>query len=101
MALSAFTFSWFLRPRKPTPVKNSTYECGILPQGSAWIQYNVVYYLFALIFVIFDVEVVFLFPWAITFKTLGPFAYVEMLIFIFILLLGLAYSWKKGILKWQ
>src|SRR3989304_10507558 len=92
MALAAFTFSWFLRPKNPTPGKTSTYECGELPQGSAWIQYNAVYYLFALIFVIFDVEVVFLIPWAVAFKTLGAFAYVEILIFIFILLLGLAYA---------
>ena len=101
MALGAFTFSWFLRPHKPTPGKTSSYECGELPQGIAWIQYNVVYYLFALIFVIFDIEVVFLIPWAVAFKTLGISAYIEMLIFIFILLLGLAYAWKKGALKWQ
>ena len=101
MALAAFTFSWFLRPKNPTPGKASTYECGEVPQGSAWIQYNVVYYLFALIFVIFDVEVIFIIPWALVFRSLGITAYIEMLIFIFILLLGLAYAWKKGALKWQ
>lgn len=101
MALAAFTFSWFLRPKNPTSGKSSTYECGEIPQGSAWIQYNVVYYLFALIFVIFDVEVVFIIPWALVFRSLGIAAYIEMLIFIFILLLGLAYAWKKGVLKWQ
>ena len=68
--------------------------------GSSWIQYNVGYYIFALIFVIFDVEVIFLFPWAVAFKKLGLFALVEMFIFLAILIFGLAYAWKKGALRW-
>lgn len=96
-----FIANWMLRPSKPTKRKSAIYECGELPIGNSWIQFNVRYYLFALIFVIFDVEVVFLFPWAVVFKSLGLFAFIEMLVFIVILLIGLAYAWRKGILKWS
>src|SRR3990167_7235533 len=93
----AFVVSWLLRPRLPTEaVKNSPYECGEIVKGNARVQFNVRYYLFALIFVIFDVEVLFVMPWAVVFKQLGMVAYIEMLIFIFILTLGLLYAWKKG-----
>jgi NADH:ubiquinone oxidoreductase subunit 3 (subunit A) len=76
------------------------YECGELPEGSAWIRFNIRFYVLALIFIIFDVEIVFLLPWAVVFKNLGMFAYVEGLIFIAILVVGLAYVWKKGDLEW-
>ncbi len=76
------------------------YECGELPEGQAWIRFNIRFYVLALIFIIFDVEIVFLLPWAVVFKKLGPFAYVEGLIFIAILVVGLAYVWKKGDLEW-
>jgi len=76
------------------------YECGELPEGSAWIRFNIRFYVLALIFIIFDVEIVFLLPWAVVFKKLGMFAYVEGLIFIAILVVGLAYVWKKGDLEW-
>ncbi len=89
-----------VRPSRPSKIKNQNYECGEVPVGSSWIQYNVGYYIYALIFVIFDVEVVFLFPWAVAFKKLGLFALVEMLIFLAILIFGLAYAWKKDALKW-
>jgi NADH-quinone oxidoreductase subunit A len=89
-----------LRPRRPSRVKLQTYECGESTVGSSWIQYNVGYYIFALIFVIFDVEVVFLFPWAVAFKKLGLFALIEMFIFLAILIFGLVYAWRKGALKW-
>ncbi len=95
-----FIANWFARPSKPSERKSSIYECGELPVGTSWIQFNVRYYLFALIFVIFDVEVVFLFPWAVVFKQLGLFAFVEMVVFIAILVVGLIYAWRKGILKW-
>jgi NADH-quinone oxidoreductase subunit A len=88
------------RPQRPTPQKLSTYECGEPTVGSSWVQFNVRYYIFALLFVIFDVEVAFLIPWAVVFKQLGLFALVEMLIFVGILLFGLLYAWKKGVLKW-
>ncbi|MBN1568269.1 MAG: NADH-quinone oxidoreductase subunit A [Acidobacteria bacterium] len=76
------------------------YECGEIPEGSAWIRFNIRFYVFALIFIIFDVEIVFLLPWAVVFKRLGVFAFIEGLIFIGILVVGLAYVWKKGDLEW-
>jgi len=81
-------------------VKYTTYECGEEAQGSAWIQFNIRFYVVALIFIIFDVEIIFLLPWAVVFKTLGPFAFIEGLIFIAILVVGLAYVWRKGDLAW-
>ena len=98
---SAFVASWFLRPKlPPNAVKNAPYECGEVVKGSSRIQFNVRYYLFALIFVIFDVEVLFVTPWAVVFRQLGMVAYLEMLVFIAILGLGLIYAWKKGALEW-
>lgn len=76
------------------------YECGEVPEGSAWIRFNIRFYVLALIFIIFDVEIVFLLPWAVVFKRLGKFAYIEGLIFIAILIVGLAYVWKKRDLDW-
>lgn len=80
--------------------KLSTYECGVDTQGKTWIRFRVNYFLYALVFLAFDVETVFLFPWAVQFKHLGLFAFVEMLIFIAILLIGLWYAWKEGALEW-
>lgn len=98
---SAFIVSWLIRPRAANPIKNSSYECGEAVKGVSWVQFNVHYYLIALIFVIFDVEVLFLVPWAIVFRQLGFYAYAEMLVFIAILSLGLIYAWKKGAFNWQ
>lgn len=98
---SAFIVSWLLRPRAPSHAKSSAYECGETVKGNSWIQFNVHYYLIALIFVIFDVEVLFLAPWAVIFRQLGFAVYLEMLVFIAILILGLIYAWKKGALNWQ
>lgn len=92
--------SRFLRPSKPNPTKSSVYECGELPIGDAWHQYNVQYYLFAIIFVVFDVEVLFLYPWAVVFPDLGILAVIEMVVFIAMLGVGLIYAWKKGALEW-
>ena len=89
-----------VRPRNPNPEKLSTYECGEEPVGGSWIQFNIRFYVVALVFIIFDVEIVFLYPWAVAFKELGWFAFVEMAIFIGILLVGFAYAWKKGALDW-
>ena len=80
--------------------KGETYECGIPTIGKSWIQFNVGYYLFALIFLVFDVELIFMYPWAVVVKQLGLFAFVEILIFMFILFTGLLYAWKKGAFKW-
>jgi NADH:ubiquinone oxidoreductase subunit 3 (subunit A) len=85
---------------KPGADKYMSYECGEVPEGSAWIRFNIRFYVFALIFIIFDVEIVFLLPWAVVFRTLGSFAFIEGLIFIAILAVGLAYVWKKGDLEW-
>ncbi|KPL02461.1 MAG: NADH-quinone oxidoreductase subunit A [candidate division Zixibacteria bacterium SM23_73_2] len=95
-----FFLAKLARPKNPNPEKLRNYECGEVPFGSAWVQYNVRYYIYALIFVIFDVEVVFLFPWAVVYKSLGFFAFVEMMIFLAVLIFGLVYVWTKGALKW-
>ena len=89
-----------IRPSRFSEEKLTTYECGENPTGSAWIQFNIRFYVFALIFVVFDVEAVFLFPWAVVFKSLGPLALAEGLVFIFILAVALAYVWRKGDLEW-
>jgi len=100
IVLFTFFLARLIRPRNPYPAKGVNYECAEEPIGSSWIQFNNRFYIFALIFVIFDVEVIFLFPWAVAFGQLGLFALVEMVIFILILLFGLWYAWKKGALKW-
>jgi len=84
----------------PGADKYIPYECGEVPEGSAWIRFNIRFYVVALIFIIFDVEMIFLLPWAVVFKKLGAFAFVEGLIFIGILIVGLAYVWKKNDLEW-
>lgn len=91
------------RPKMPDPegVKTDTYECGMRTIGSSWVQFNFRYYFFALLFVIFDIETVFLYPWAVHFKQLKLFGFVEMLVFIFILVVGLVYAWKKKVLEWK
>ncbi len=91
---------WLIRPARFSEEKLTTYECGENPQGSAWIQFNIRFYVFALIFIVFDVEAVFLLPWAVVFKELGPLAFFEGLVFIAILAIGLAYVWRKGDLEW-
>jgi NADH-quinone oxidoreductase subunit A len=97
----ALTAGKILRPSKPTKEKQTTYESGIEPFHQSWVQYNVRYYIFALLFVIFDVETVFLYPWAVAYEKLGIFALIEMTIFIVMLLIGLIYAWKKKVLKWM
>jgi len=87
-------------PRRLLPEKLTTYECGIDPVGEGWSQSQIRYYIYAFLFVIFDVESVFLFPWAVVFERLGMFAVVEMAIFIVIVGAGLLYAWRKGVLKW-
>lgn len=89
-----------LGPRKPNPIKQQTYECGVETVGDTWVQFKVQYYLFALIFVVFDVEAVFLFPIAAAYDQLGLFAVMSAALFIFLLGDGLAYAWAKGALEW-
>ncbi len=93
--------SWILRPHRSGAERRTTYESGMEPIGGAWIQFNIRYYMFALVFVIFDVETVFLYPWAVAFSQLGVLAFVEALIFIAILVIGLVYAWRKGALEWS
>lgn len=89
-----------LRPKRPQPQKYINYESGVDPVGGHWSQTQVRYYVYALLFVMFDVEAVFIFPWAVKLETLGVFGLVEMMIFLGILALGLLYAWRKGVLKW-
>jgi NADH-quinone oxidoreductase subunit A len=100
LVFGTLALSRLLRPNVPHPEKYTTYESGIDPIGSGWAQTNVRYYVFALLFVVFDVEAVFLFPWAIVFRSLGTQALVEMTIFIAILAFALLYAVKKRVLEW-
>jgi NADH-quinone oxidoreductase subunit A len=97
----ALTAGRLLRPNKPTELKQTTYESGNEPVGEGQVRFNIRYYLFALMFVIFDVETVFLYPWAVAYNKLGLFVLVEMIIFAGMLLIGLLYAWKKKVLKWN
>ncbi len=89
-----------IAPKKPNPIKQSTYECGMETVGESWVQFKAQYYVFALAFLIFDVETVFLFPWAFSLNILPFFVVAEGIIFILILLAGLVYLWRKGMLEW-
>ena len=89
-----------LRPNKPNKDKLTAYESGVDPVGDSWSQSQIRYYVFALLFVIFDVEAVFIFPWATRLEVYGGFGLVEMGVFVFVLLLGLVYAWRKGVLRW-
>jgi NADH:ubiquinone oxidoreductase subunit 3 (subunit A) len=99
--LGAIIFAWVVAPKKPSAVKNAIYECGLESEGDSWIQYRIQYYIFALMFVVFDIETIFIYPWAVAFKQLGLFAFVEMILFIAILAAGLIYAWRKNMLEWE
>jgi NADH-quinone oxidoreductase subunit A len=100
VVFAAMVMNRLLAPRKPDPVKLSSYECGEEPVGSPWIRFNTRFYVIALIFLVFDVEVLFMFPWGVNLRELGMFAWIEMTVFILILAVGLAYVWAKGDLEW-
>lgn len=102
VALLGFTLVLWaaLRPSRASQEKLTTYECGEEPVGGAWVQFNIRFYVFALVFVVFDVEAVFLLPWATVFREQGALAYLEGLVFIAILVVALAYVWRKGDLAW-
>ena len=89
-----------IRPSRPQPQKYIAYESGVDPVGTGWSQSQIRYYVFALLFVMFDVEAVFIFPWAVRLQALGVFGLVEMVVFIVVLALGLVYAWRKGVLRW-
>jgi NADH:ubiquinone oxidoreductase subunit 3 (subunit A) len=96
----ADTLNALLLRRQPAKDKLTTYESGETPIGSAWIQYPLAFYIFALLFVAFDVDIVFILSWAVIFQQLGLFGFVEIVIFIAILALGLVYAWRKGVIRW-
>ena len=98
--VGAIAAAWILGPKKPNPIKQTTYECGIETVGESWVQFKAQYYIFALVFLVFDVETVFLFPWAVKLGQLGLFAVIEGIVFILILIAGLVYTWRKGMLEW-
>lgn len=100
VVFAALLLNRLLSPRQPDSVKLSTYECGEEAVGSPWIRFNTRFYVIALIFIVFDVEVLFLFPWGVNLRELGMFAWVEMAVFIIILSVGLAYVWAKRDLEW-
>ena len=94
-------FSWIVAPKSKNAVKEEPYECGIPTKGTSFIQFRVGYYLFVIIFLIFDVETVFILPWAVVMISMGMTAFIELVIFFVILGLGLLYAWKKNALKWD
>ena len=97
----AILFSSFIAPKSTNLQKSEAYECGVPTKGITWLQFNVGYYLFALLFLVFEVETVFIFPWAVVMKQIGMVAFIEILIFFAILGLGLLYAWKKHALIWE
>ncbi len=104
--LGGILSSWMLgaigvRPDRPEKVKEDTYECGVEPEGTAWVQFNFRYYYFALLFVIFDVEAVFLYPWAVSLERVAISGFVAVVTFIAILTIGLVYAWRKNALEWS
>tara|TARA_B100000686_G_C16432886_1_gene783072 strand:+ start:26 stop:421 length:396 start_codon:yes stop_codon:yes gene_type:complete len=103
---SLILISWFLekiglRPKNPTEVKSDPYECGMEAVGGPWHKFNFKYYMYAILFVIFDVEIIFLYPWAVKFLDLSLFALIEMFVFVGILLIGWLYAWRKNDLEWR
>ena len=99
--VAAMAAAWLFRVKSaPTREKLLPYECGVAPKGSGWMRFRVNYFLYALVFLVFDIETIFLYPWAVKFQSLGLFAFVEMIVFIAILALGLWYAWKEGALQW-
>ena len=101
LAIAPLLLSKLVAPKKPGRTKTASYECGLEATGDPWSQFRVQYYLYALLFVVFDVEVVFLYPWALVWKGLGGVALAELAVFLAILAVGLVYAWKKGLLEWR
>ncbi len=101
VGVGMLVFGSLIRPRNPYPEKLITYESGITPFMDAHQKFSIRYYIIAMLFLIFDIEAVFLYPWAVAFNQIGPYVLVEMVIFVAILLVGYAYAWKKGALEWE
>lgn len=100
LVLGGLLISYLLAPRQAIGAKHETYECGEETIGPSWIHFNVGYYLFALIFLVFDVEAAFLFPWAVVFRDVGIIGLVEAGLFVLVLIVGLIYAWRQGVLEW-
>ena len=101
MVGAALLIAWLLAPRSFNPQKGEAYECGIPTRGTSWMQFKAGYYLFAILYLMFDVETVFLFPWAVVLSEIGVAGLISIAVFMVILVLGLVYAWKKGALEWK
>ena len=101
LVVAAMTIARLVGPRSFNPQKGEPYECGIPTRGQSWVQFRAGYYLFAILFLMFDIETVFLFPWAVVVAETGTYALISILFFLVILILGLAYAWRKGALEWK
>lgn len=101
LVVAAMTIAKLVAPRSYNKQKGEPYECGIPTRGQSWVQFRVGYYLFAILFLMFDIETVFLFPWAVVVGEVGVYGLVSVIFFLVVLIFGLAYAWKKGALKWE
>ena len=101
LVVGAYVIAKLIGPRSYNPVKGQPFECGVPTRGSSWLPVNVGYYLFAILFLVFDIETVFLYPWAVVVKQLGIAALVSVAFFLLVLIFGLAYAWRKGELEWK
>ncbi len=101
LVVAAMTIARLVGPRSFNPQKGEPYECGIPTRGQSWVQFRAGYYLFAILFLMFDIETVFLFPWAVVVAETGTYALISISFFLVILILGLAYAWRKGALEWK
>ena len=101
LVVGAYVIAKLIGPRSYNPVKGQPFECGVPTRGSSWLPVNVGYYIFAILFLVFDIETVFLYPWAVVVKQLGIAALVSVAFFLLVLIFGLAYAWRKGVLEWK
>ena len=101
LVVGAYVIAKLIGPRSYNPVKGQPFECGIPTRGSSWMPVHVGYYLFAILFLVFDIETVFLYPWAVVVKQLGTAALISVAFFLLVLVFGLAYAWRKGVLEWK
>lgn len=101
LVVGAYVIAKLIGPRSYNPVKGQPFECGVPTRGSSWLPVNVGYYLFSILFLVFDIETVFLYPWAVVVKQLGIAALVSVAFFLLVLIFGLAYAWRKGVLEWK
>ena len=101
LVVGAYVITKLIGPRSYNPVKGQPFECGIPTRGSSWMPVSIGYYLFAILFLVFDIETVFLYPWAVVVKQLGIAALVSVAFFLLVLIFGLAYAWRKGVLEWK